>query len=242
MREIKIVRTDRVSGFEEDIVDVHINGNKRKIRDGQTLVVLEKFPADVQIFARSKSTWEGRVIAKKDGSATVYAGITQAVVDRNGWGAVSNTPDGPALSGRAARIQEVMDSNAQWMAEKQVTAYVCYGISVLALVFVVWALSRGGGGWAVGWLVASIAVSVYGIVLQGKQPGQCAKCNAPTLTRTGSKERFMGVRSEQRIIRNQVTNENEQRTVTVSDMEVIEDWLCVTCDHSWTYKRYYVSE
>ncbi|HEX8590631.1 hypothetical protein [Pseudomonas sp.] len=251
MHEIKIIRTDRVLGFDDDIVEVHVNDTKRKIRNGESLVVLEEIPADVQIFARGKQTWEGTVLAKKDGSATVYASITEAIAAREGWTDTKKTPVqlvkpdqpvGPVLSARAVRIKAVMDSNASWMKENKQIAYTCYGFSVIPAILAVCALAQRSPGWAFICGIVFVAAILLGVCAYFRQPGKCPKCEAPTLTRTDYNESFMGTRSVQRVIRNQVTNQDEQRTVTVSDIQVIEDWLCVTCDHAWKYKHSYVSE
>jgi hypothetical protein len=86
-------------------------------------------------------------------------------------------------------------------------------------------------------------ISIWaGILVRRQIPPACSKCNAPTARCTNSKEQLKAVRSIQRVIRNQTTNENEQRTVTVSDIDVVEQWECVTCEHVWTSRYTYTRE
>jgi hypothetical protein len=242
MHEIKIVRSDNLKGFQDDIADVYVNSTKRNLRNGETLVVLESLPANVRVVIRGVQTWEGQVEAKPDGSATVYAGLTQAIVDRAGWASDRTEARQPKLSAEAKRIQEVMSSNEKWMADNKTFSYQCYAFSLLPLSLTICAIVKQGTVWAIICGIAFLACLIFGQHVGSLRPAHCAKCNAPTLTRTNYDERFMGARSVQRVIRNQVTNQDEQRTATVSDIEVIEKWLCVTCNHTWTHKHSYVSE
>jgi hypothetical protein len=250
MREITIIRKDTLPGFEDDHVKVHVNFTSRKLRNGQSLLLLGELPADVQIFCRDTQIWEGQVGAESDESATVYAGINRAIAEREGWIATAQTPTAPLptaatkapkLSARAIRIQEVMEQKARWMESNKAGGYYCFVFSVIPLILAICALVQHSGFWVLVCALICLALIGCGFYLLSLQPSQCAKCNAPTLTRTSYKENLAGVRSEQRRIRNQVTNEDEQRTVTVSDINVVEKWLCVTCDHEWTYRHSYVS-
>lgn len=250
MREIKLSRRDTAKRFANDLVVVRVNSSERKLRNGQKIIVLENIPAVVRLFKDDVQIWEGHAKPSNDGSISVTVGISERMAEQHGL--VPNAgiratvpkkePSAPPLSANCAQIKKVMDANAAWVSGNKRIALNCYIFSTLPALLGLIGLGDSSLTWSAICLVIFIACIGVGLYFASLRPAACSKCGAPTLTRTSYDEKFMGARSVQRIIRNQVTNENEQRTITVSDINVTEKWLCVTCNHTSTHKYSYVSE
>jgi hypothetical protein len=250
MQEITLSRRDTAKRFANDPVVVRVNSSERNLNNGQKIVVLEDVPAVVRLFKDNVQIWEGYAKPSNDGSVSVTVGISERMAEKHGLIPAARpraTPTkealtSPPLSANSAQIKKVMDANAVWVSGNKRIALNCYIFSVLPALLGLIGLGDSSLTWSTICLVIFIACIGVGLYFNSLRPATCSKCGAPTLTRTSYDETFMGVRSVQRIIRNQVTNENEQRTITVSDINVTEKWLCVTCNHTSTHRYAYVSE
>lgn len=250
MREITLSRRDTAKRFANDLVVVRVNASERHLRNGQKIIVLEDVPAVVRLFKDDVQVWEGHAKPSNDGSVSVTVGISERMAEKHGLvpstgiraAAPEEEPSVPPLSAKGAQIKKVMDANTAWVSGNKRIALNCYIFSTLPALLGLIGLGDSSLTWSTICLVIFIACIGVGLYFASLRPATCSRCGAPTLTRTSYDEKFMGARSVQRIIRNQVTNENEQRTITVSDINVTEKWLCVTCNHTSTHKYAYVSE
>lgn len=250
MQEITLSRRDTAKRFANDPIVVYVNSSERKLRNGQKIIVLEAIPAVVRLFKDGVQIWEGHAKPSNDGSINITVGVSERMAEKYGLIPAAQQAEArseeaaasPSLSAHGAQIKKVMDANAAWVSGNKRIALNCYIFSVLPALLGLIGLGDSSLTWSTICLVIFIACIGIGLYFSSLRPASCTKCGAPTLTRTSYNETFMGARSVQRIIRNQVTNENEQRTITVSDIKVTEKWLCVSCNHVSTHTYSYVSE
>ncbi|HFQ8052849.1 TPA: hypothetical protein ACHTCR_004725 [Pseudomonas putida] len=246
MHEITLTRRDTAKGFANTPIIVSVNSSQRRIHNGQTIVLLEAVPASVKVYLNDILIWEGSAKPGNRGIVSLNVGISEKTATRLGLEAPVARPrsnevsaqDSISLSPRAARIKKVIDENHRHKRNAK-AAFIAGFISILVAI--------GGviGASDLFIIIGSIAAVIFiwaGINHRSAIPAVCSKCNAPTAKRIDYSEQVNGVRSVQRIIRNQTTNQNEQRTVTVSDIDVVEKWICVTCDHAWTHRYSYSRE
>lgn len=243
MQEITLQRKDSISGFENETLVVHVNGTQRRLKNGQTVVLIEELPASVQIFLGSVQTFEGHINARANGPSKMSVGITPKIAEKARLSSNAEKkhemPKPAGLSAQGERIKQVMDTNARWMTVNKLVGITAFFTAAIFAVIGLIAMSQPTPGFA--WLWGGIAVccTAFGLFAIDRRPACCSQCGAPTLTCTNREEQFMGARSEQRIVINRTNHREEQITVTVSDMDVTEKWVCVSCNHGWSHKYSY---
>lgn len=246
MHEITLTRRDKAKGFANTPFMVRVNSSERKMHNGQKIIVLETVPATVKVFFNDMLIWEGTAKPGNRGIVALDVGISERTaaklklpppVAREEKVELPHA-DTPYLSAKGALIRRVMDENERL---KKNSAIAFYFSGLCTLISAGGIISSNDLATIVGGMGAIISIWA-GILVRRQIPPACRKCNAPTARRTNSNEQLKAVRSIQRVIRNQTTNENEQRTVTVSDIDVVEQWECVACEHVWTSRYTYTRE
>jgi hypothetical protein len=115
--------------------------------------------------------------------------------------------------------------------------------SFFVLVFVFLLFSSGSSAEGVALLSGGVFVAVlccaffYQIKISkidGEIERECPKCHKSTVRRLGEDVSVYAVRSEQQIIGNKITGENESRQVVVTDQKVTQKFTCTSCSHCWS--------
>jgi hypothetical protein len=143
--------------------------------------------------------------------------------------AISKPPESPAAL-RAMKKAEY------WAIFNKVRACACFlAAIVLALIGKTEFSADKGAG--ILYIAAATVSAIFAIYYGNLRPASCPKCRSTAARRYDKDQRVTGVRSVQKIVQNHVTKQEEQRTVTVSDVDVTEYWDCLSCQHKWT-KRF----
>ncbi len=64
---------------------------------------------------------------------------------------------------------------------------------------------------------------------------ECPKCNREAIKLRATDREFHGVRSEEKLVYNRLTNQNESKQVTVTDYKVTKNYECSHCFHKWSH-------
>lgn len=238
--QILINRLDRVPGYEDIPMEVSINSSKGTLKDKQDVIIYETFPALCRSALNGVTIWEKRVGTAAEISWELNLGVTEEVAQLAGLrrSAEVKPPKQSVEQKVSPRIQRITAANQATKKFRNECGVASFGFSGIVLAFGSFIAANTSGRpaevmlWTGGIMLALILLGFY---FRSWKPAACAKCHAQTIECVSLDDKFLGVRSEQKIIHNAITKQQEQRTVTVSDFRITEFWECASCKHSWQH-------
>lgn len=237
MPNVRVSRKDTFPGFEDRLLAVEINGYPECMSNGESTSIKTKRPVQAVVLLAGKKVWSGEIKPTPNGKFSLHIGVTEdyarmaGLIENKICDDVVDQDNIKAAESPAA--QRAMKKAEYWRLFNKLRTFSFFGAAIILGVLGQAEIHKDKGA-AILYIAAAVFSGIFAVYYGNLRPASCPKCSSTAARRYNRVQKLIGVRSVQKIVQNHVTKQEEQRTVTVSDVDVTEFWDCLSCQHKWT--------